>query len=164
MAKSAKKRMQEYRREIKENAQEYEKHKAADREDIKTKRKDVLKNEQRKCRRNWKKNSQIHRDRKKMYETALTSRLTPPTSPQELQNHPVQVPRQLSMIKSHKRRKTKEKSACYRLNEKLKVKLKCQQRLTERNKKRFYRIKRKDRASEASEDELGHTAYIKHWS
>ncbi|WAR19946.1 hypothetical protein MAR_001784 [Mya arenaria] len=161
MAKSAKERMQEYRRKIKENAQKYEKHKAADRERYKDKKErgvvkmvhDMSHREQRKCRRNWKKNSQVHRDRKKMYETALTSRLTPPTSPQELQNQPVQVPRQLSMIKSHKRRKTKEKSACYRLNEKLKVKLKCQQRLTERYKKRFYRIKRKDSASEASEDE-----------
>ncbi|WAR26590.1 hypothetical protein MAR_012294 [Mya arenaria] len=161
MAKSAKERMQEYRRKIKENAQKYEKHKAADRERYKDKKErgvvkmihDMAHREQRKCRRNWKKNSQIHRDRKKMYETALTSRLTPPTSPQELQNQPVQVPRQLSMIKSHKRRKTKEKSACYKLNEKLKVKLKCQQRLTERYKKRFYRIKRKDRARETSEDE-----------
>ncbi|WAR24778.1 hypothetical protein MAR_038447 [Mya arenaria] len=131
MAKSAKERMQEYRRKIKENAQKYEKHKAADRERYKDKKErgvvkmvhDMTHREQRKCRRNWKKNSQIHRDRKKMYETALTSRLTPPTSPQEL------------------------------LNEKLKVKLKCQQRLTERYKKRFYRIKRKDSASEANEDE-----------
>lgn len=98
MAKSAKERMQEYRKRMKEDKEKYERHKAADRERYKVKKetgvvksiKNRTPREQRKCRRMWKVNSQAHRERQKRVDKALASGLTPPASPTEFQGPNVQ--------------------------------------------------------------------------
>ena len=92
--------------------------------------------EQRKARRAWRINSAEYRQRHKEVQNILT----PPNSPNPQEWH-TENRRATTMKHRATQKRQKEKAKCYRENLKLRVKLKCQERLTNKYKKRCERMK-----------------------
>ena len=161
MAKSARERMAAYRQRKRENQQEYEKYKAAERERYhQRKAKGQIKTidqlsdrAKRSCRRRWVKVKQESRQRQKSRKGVLT----PPTTPDRpFQEVYIDNSRSQAMRNSHQRRRKNERAACYRQNEKLKVKLRNQEKLTEKYKKKYNRLKSKFTSQNNPEFEIPH--------
>lgn len=152
MGLTAKERMANWRRRQRENTEVHEHYKQKERE-RNQKRKvegklrsinDMQPREQRQLRKRWRQHSREFRKRQK----STNDILTPPNSPDEyppiLQVQEQNI-RANAMKRSHRKKKNKEMSKCYRDNEKLKVKLIWQFRLTEKYKKRANRLKSKSK-------------------
>lgn len=152
MGLTVKERMANWRRRQRENTEVHEHYKQKERE-RNQKRKvegklrsinDMQPREQRQLRKRWRQHSREFRKRQK----STNDILTPPNSPYEyppiLQVQEQNI-RANAMKRSHRKKKNKEMSKCYRDNEKLKVKLIWQFRLTEKYKKRANRLKSKSK-------------------
>jgi len=145
MGMSAKERMAKWRERQRADAEKYENYKIKERERYNDKKRrgvvkavsDMSTREARKVRRNWKKNSETYRRRKKI----VGDLLTPPTSPVNA-DPPIQNQgRSESMKKTARKNRRREKARVNRFIEKLQIKIQCKERLAGKYKKRYQRLK-----------------------
>ena len=150
MALSAAEKQRRYRQRIKNNPVKYQQYLKKDLDRYHRRKvpiSELSEREKRAQRKRWKKSQRDYRSRKANF---LASQNTPPTSPEYSTNPAPSTSRQLQRGRKKVRR---DKAKCYKKLSALETKLQNQIRITNKYKKRLYRLKKTSKPSPRSKAE-----------